>query len=97
MDAQYTNLHALAWLQLIRTLIPPSHAVQLPVATFQSGPVNSLRGTALLTGVQHAAVIDIGGTTTDVGLLVDGLPRPAPRVTLLAGAPTNFQARLTAV
>lgn len=80
---------------LILTPIPPSHAVQLPVATFQSGPVNS-RGAALLTGLQHAAVIDIGGTTTDVGLLVGGLPRPAPRVTLLAGAPTNFQARLMA-
>ena len=64
---------------------------QLPVATFQSGPVNSLRGAALLSGLKHAAVIDIGGTTTDVGLLAGGLPRPAPRMTCLAGAPTNFQ------
>ncbi|PRW56447.1 hydantoinase subunit beta [Chlorella sorokiniana] len=73
------------------TLLPAAAALKLPVATFQSGPVNSLRGAALLTGLKHAAVIDIGGTTTDVGLLVGGLPRPAPRVTLLAGAPTNFQ------
>jgi N-methylhydantoinase A/oxoprolinase/acetone carboxylase beta subunit len=62
----------------------------MPIATFQSGPVNSLRGAALLTGLQHAAVVDVGGTTTDVGVLDGGLPRPAPRAVRIAGASTNF-------
>lgn len=35
--------------------------------TFQSGPVNSVRGAAFLTGVKDAIVVDIGGTTTDIG------------------------------
>jgi N-methylhydantoinase A/oxoprolinase/acetone carboxylase beta subunit len=65
--------------------------MQMPVATFQSGPVNSLRGAALLASCTDAAVVDIGGTTTDAGLLVKGLPRPAARAVRLAGAPTNFQ------
>ena len=73
------------------TLLSAEAALALPVATFQSGPVNSLRGAALLTGLQQAAVIDIGGTTTDVGMLVGGLPRPAPRAVRCAGAATNFQ------
>lgn len=73
------------------TLLICLPGLQVPVATFQSGPVNSLRGAALLTGIADGAVIDVGGTTTDVGLLVGGLPRPAPRAVRLAGAATNFQ------
>ena len=34
--------------------------MQLPIATIQSGPVNSLRGAAALTGVSDAIVLDIG-------------------------------------
>ena len=34
--------------------------LQLPVSTIQSGPVNSLRGAAALTGIADAIVIDIG-------------------------------------
>ncbi len=59
--------------------------MQLPVATFQSGPVNSLRGAAVLCGVRDGVVLDIGGTTTDVGVIVNGLPRPAPRAVKFAG------------
>ena len=49
----------------------------LPVFTFASGPTNSMRGAAFLSGVQDAIVIDIGGTSTDVGVLKDGFPRQA--------------------
>lgn len=49
----------------------------LPVCTFASGPTNSMRGAAFLSGVQDAIVVDIGGTTTDVGVLKDGFPRQA--------------------
>ena len=45
--------------------------------TFASGPTNSMRGAAFLSGVQDAVVIDIGGTTTDVGVLKGGFPRQA--------------------
>jgi N-methylhydantoinase A/oxoprolinase/acetone carboxylase beta subunit len=36
-------------------------------------------------------VVDIGGTTTDVGALVSGLPRPAAKTVSLAGVRTNFR------
>lgn len=64
---------------------------QLPIATFQSGPVNSLRGAAFLTRLSDAVVVDIGGTTTDVGVLQAGFPRPAPTHVSIAGLRTNFQ------
>ena len=48
-----------------------------PVFTFSSGPTNSMRGAAFLSGLRDAIVVDVGGTTTDVGVLKDGFPREA--------------------
>ena len=45
--------------------------------TISSGPTNSMRGAAFLSGVEDAVVIDIGGTTTDVGVIKSGFPREA--------------------
>ena len=36
-----------------------------------------MRGGAFLSGLRDAIVVDIGGTTTDVGVLKDGFPREA--------------------
>jgi hypothetical protein len=36
-------------------------------------------------------VIDVGGTTTDVGVLVGGFPRPAARTVEICGVQTNFR------
>ncbi len=44
--------------------------------TFASGPTNSMRGAAFLSGVGEAIVVDIGGTTSDVGSLQKGFPAP---------------------
>ena len=63
----------------------------MPIATLQSGPVNSLRGAAFLSQASDAIVLDIGGTTTDVGMLVHSLPRPAALDVSLCGVRTNFQ------
>ena len=46
-----------------------------PVETILSGPAASLVGASHLTGRRDALVSDIGGTTTDFALLVDGRPR----------------------
>lgn len=48
-----------------------------PVLTFSSGPTNSMRGASFLSGIPNAIVVDIGGTTTDVGVLKNGFPREA--------------------
>jgi N-methylhydantoinase A/oxoprolinase/acetone carboxylase beta subunit len=73
------------------TLMASDQAQRFPVLTFASGPTNSMRGAAFLTGRAEAIVIDIGGTTTDVGLLHKGFPRQAGSTVDVGGVRTNFR------
>ena len=59
--------------------------------TFASGPTNSMRGAAYLSGLQEAIVVDVGGTTTDVGALTRGFPRQAALAIEVGGVRTNFR------
>ncbi len=83
------------------TVLGALSAAQMPIRTFSSGPTNSMRGAAYLTDLDHAgdghsatgvaAVVDIGGTTTDVGVLLpSGLPRQASAYVTVAGVRVNF-------
>jgi N-methylhydantoinase A/oxoprolinase/acetone carboxylase beta subunit len=73
------------------TLMDAAQAERFPVLTFASGPTNSMRGAAFLSGQSEAIVIDIGGTTTDVGLLHKGFPRQAGSTVDIGGVRTNFR------
>ncbi|HZT64981.1 MAG TPA: hydantoinase/oxoprolinase family protein [Acidimicrobiales bacterium] len=73
------------------TLMALAYARRYPSLMLASGPANSMRGAAFLSGVAEALVVDVGGTTTDVGVLVDGFPREAPFVVEVAGVRTNFR------
>lgn len=73
------------------TLMKADYAEEHPILTFASGPTNSMRGAAFLSGVADAVIVDIGGTTTDVGVLVDGYPREAPTEVQVAGVRTSFR------
>lgn len=73
------------------TLMSADRAERYPVGTLCSGPTNSMRGAAFLTGLADAVVVDIGGTTTDVGALRRGLPREAPMTLRIAGVRCNFR------
>ena len=57
------------------TLMDLEYALRYPVLTIGSGPANSIRGAAYLTGTTDAIVVDVGGTSADVGVLVNGFPR----------------------
>ncbi|MBI4922413.1 MAG: hydantoinase/oxoprolinase family protein [Devosia nanyangense] len=72
------------------TLIDSADVAHLPVLTFACGPTNSMRGAAYLSGVKHALVIDVGGTTTDVGEVRDGFPRLAGTSVEVVDVRTNF-------
>lgn len=79
------------------TLLAGEIAAKLPIRTFSSGPTNSMRGAAfLIQGEeqqegQAIMVVDIGGTTTDVGLLLaNGFPRQQAAYSELAGVRMNF-------
>jgi N-methylhydantoinase A/oxoprolinase/acetone carboxylase beta subunit len=73
------------------TLMSIGYCRQYPVATFASGPTNSMRGAAFLSGLTDCVVIDVGGTTTDVGVLVHGFPREAAVAVDMGGVRTNFR------
>ncbi len=73
------------------TLISAERATRFPIFTCSAGPTNSIRGAAFLTGMQDAIVMDIGGTTTDLGFLVHGFPRETATAHLTGGVRTNFR------
>jgi N-methylhydantoinase A/oxoprolinase/acetone carboxylase beta subunit len=73
------------------TLMDVASAERFPVLTIASGPTNSMRGAAFLSGVKDALVIDIGGTTSDVGALHRGFPRRTSVTVKVGGVRTNFR------
>jgi len=73
------------------TLMAADQVERYPVLTFASGPTNSIRGAAYLSGRSDAIVIDIGGTTTDVGAVAGGFPRQSSMAVDIGGVRTNFR------
>lgn len=82
------------------TILSGDAASRLPIRTFSSGPTNSMRGASfLISGLEKSPngqatsimVVDVGGTTTDVGLLLsNGFPRQQAAYSELAGIRMNF-------
>ncbi|KAJ3950268.1 uncharacterized protein N0V96_001412 [Colletotrichum fioriniae] len=78
------------------TILSGDMAAKLPIRTFSSGPTNSMRGAAFLVQNHQLSnsavmVVDIGGTTTDVGLLqANGFPRQQAAYSEFAGVRLNF-------
>lgn len=73
------------------TLMSADFASEFPALTFASGPTNSLRGASLLTRLDDATVVDIGGTTSDIGVLQGGFPRQSNIAIEVGGVRTNFR------
>ena len=73
------------------TLITTEVAAALPILTCSAGPTNSIRGAAFLTGLKNAIVVDIGGTTTDIGFLTNSFPRETTAASTVGGVRTNFR------
>src|SRR5262249_26948221 len=73
------------------TLMGLDHALRYPVLTIGSGPANSVRGAAFLTGNSDSLVIDVGGTSPSGGVLVKGVPRQASQGVEIGAIRTNFR------
>jgi len=96
------ELNIPATVQLFLTTNSGTHcnagaAKQLPIKTFTCGPTNSMAGAAFLASKQprtkdeQVIVVDVGGTTTDIGFLQpNGFPRQAPASVEVAGVRTIF-------
>lgn len=73
------------------TLMDADFVERYPVLTFASGPTNSMRGAAYLSNLKEALIADIGGTTTDIGMLRNGFPRESSLNVDIGGVRTNFR------
>lgn len=73
------------------TLMHVETVERYPVLTFASGPTNSMRGAVHLAGIEDAMVVDIGGTTSDIGMLRRGFPRQSTHFVDVGGVKTNFR------
>ena len=73
------------------TVMLAATAEAFPVYSFASGPTNSMRGAAFLSKRADALVVDVGGTTTDIGSLRHGFPREANNVVEVGGVRTLFR------
>jgi N-methylhydantoinase A/oxoprolinase/acetone carboxylase beta subunit len=61
-------------------LLPVADAAELPAALLLSGPAGGVRAgaaAAIANGFPDAVTFDMGGTSTDVCLILDGAPAPA--------------------
>lgn len=79
------------------TIITAQEAAKTPIRTFSSGATNSMRGAAFLCSKEEETkgksimVVDVGGTTTDVGLLLpSGFPRQSSSYSIVGGVRMNF-------
>ena len=73
------------------TLMSSEFARRYPILTIGSGPTNSIRGAAYLAEIRNAIVVDVGGTTTDLGVLQNGFPRESSLAIEVGGITTNFR------
>ena len=74
------------------TLALAESVVTRPIETVLSGPAASLVGAHWLSGLDSFIMSDMGGTTTDLGVLLNGRPRVAPDGAELGGWRTMVRA-----
>ncbi|GAA3011296.1 hydantoinase/oxoprolinase family protein [Tetragenococcus solitarius] len=73
------------------TLMSIDYAREFPILTIACGPTNSIRGASYLADLENAVVLDVGGTTSDIGVITDGFPRESSVAVDVGGVRTNFR------
>lgn len=73
------------------TLMSKQFALMYPILTLACGPTNSIRGASHLTKLKNAIVVDVGGTTSDIGVLTHGYPRESNLSVEIGEVRTNFR------
>lgn len=74
------------------TLMGIEMAMQRPVETILSGPAASVVGAITLTGRKDGVVVDVGGTTTDIAAVANGIPKINESGATVGGLATQVEA-----
>ena len=85
----------LAPLMVVRgdgTLMSDEFAARTPVETIHSGPAASAIGGRFLSRIDNAFIVDVGGTTTDLALIVDGAVTISENGASVGGYETSVKA-----
>lgn len=72
------------------SLIEVNRAIEYPVLTISAGPTNSFIGASRLAKEESAVVVDIGGTSTDVGIIRNRFPIRSLNRSNIGGVSLNF-------
>ncbi|MCQ6962403.1 hydantoinase/oxoprolinase family protein [Methanolobus chelungpuianus] len=67
-------------------------ALKKPIESIFSGPAGSLVGAAFLANRSTCAVIDVGGTSTDISVIYDGVPEMSDEGAVVGGWKTRVKA-----
>src|SRR5664280_721575 len=67
-------------------------ALKKPIETIFSGPAASLVGASYLSGLETCAVIDVGGTSTDISSICMGVPGLSEEGAVVGGWKTRVKA-----
>lgn len=73
------------------TVMSVEYSKRFPVLTIACGPTNSIRGGSFLSKMKNAIIVDVGGTTTDVGVLMNEFPRESMIAVDIGEIRTNFR------
>lgn len=72
------------------SMITVEQALANPILTLSAGPTNSFVGGGSLARLKDAIIVDIGGTSTDVGIIKNGYPRRCLQNSNVGGITLNF-------
>lgn len=72
------------------SLMELRRAMEMPILTIAAGQTNSFIGGCKVAGYERACVIDIGGTSTDIGVVVHGVPKRSCQTTTIGGVHLQF-------
>lgn len=72
------------------SLISEEKAFERPIETILSGPAASVVGATFLTGLETALTLDMGGTTTDIGIVKNNRWRMNEKGATVAGWRTHI-------
>ena len=82
----------IAMLRCDGSVVSMHEAMRKPIESVFSGPAASLLGASYLSGYETCAVIDVGGTSTDVSLIHRGLPYLSETGAVVGGWQTKVRA-----
>ncbi|MEH7522723.1 hydantoinase/oxoprolinase N-terminal domain-containing protein [Bacillus sp. JJ1503] len=86
------SLNCPCWLiQNDGSLMEIKEAADYPIRTIGSGATNSTRGASILSGLEKCIVVDVGGSTIDVGRIMNGQPEVSIGSSSILGINVNIR------